>query len=100
MIGMNPSKRYSREIAQKEGEDLARDIKKALKTLERKNVSSKHIFDIATILQEESAKLGEAIGNCQECRVSYSHGELEGFCPEHEEASKTFRKMVKEILGK
>jgi predicted Zn-ribbon and HTH transcriptional regulator len=93
----NPSKRYSKEIAQREAEDLARDIEKAL---EGKGLTSETMFVIAQQLQKESEKLNIAIGKCKDCQISYSNGELEGFCPEHEEISKAFRKMVKKILGK
>jgi predicted Zn-ribbon and HTH transcriptional regulator len=97
MSGINPSKRYSKETSKKEAEDLSRDIEKAL---ENKGLTSDTMFGIAKTLQRESEKLNIAIGKCKECQISYSNGELEGFCPEHEEISKEFRKMVKEILGK
>ena len=92
---MNPSKRYTREIAQKEGKNLARDIEVALG---RKNYATWQVVELINEFLEESAKISVATSHCKECQVSYSNRKLEGFCSKHLAISKDFRDMIKQIL--
>jgi hypothetical protein len=94
-MGLNPSKRYTREIAEKEASNLIADIVEALK---RKGVSPEIFLNTLQYFGELSQKMGIAINDCEECRVSYSKGKVEGFCENHQNLRKIFQKKIDKVL--
>jgi hypothetical protein len=94
-IGLNPSKRYTKAIAEKEASDLIGDIAKAL---QRKGVSTEVFFKTLESFAEFIQKMSSGMGSCKECRISYSNGKVEGFCEKHETLREEFQKMIDKTL--
>lgn len=81
--------------AEKEASDLIDDIVKALA---RKELSAKIFLKTIESFQEITHSISIGIGQCKECRISYSKGKVEGFCEKHETLRKEFQKMIDKTL--
>jgi hypothetical protein len=92
---LNPSKRYSKEIAEKEGKSLAIDVSEAFL---KKYPKIEQMVNAMEVFGEEARKFGVEIDNCKECRISYSKGIIDGFCCKHEEIGKRFQQKIEEAL--
>jgi hypothetical protein len=92
---INPSKRYTKQLAQKEASDLIKDVEDALK---RKHLSSEEYFQALKSLQEVSYSIAVAIKDCKECKIGYSRGKIEGFCEKHEYLRVEYQKFIDEML--
>jgi hypothetical protein len=95
-LGLNPSKRYSKAIAEKEASDLIEDI---IKALQRKGVTTEIFFKTLESFGDFlTHKISSGVGSCKECRISYSKGKVEGFCEKHQTLKEEFQKMIDKTL--
>jgi len=94
-LGLNPSKRYTKAIAEKEASDLIGDI---ILALQRKGVSTEVFFKTLESFSELTHKISSGVGSCKECRISYSKGKVEGFCEKHQTLKEEFQNMIDKTL--
>jgi hypothetical protein len=92
---LNPSKRYTKEIAEREGKALAVDVTKAL---EKKYPNSEKLLDEVERFGKEFFTMNKMIESCEECRISYSNGKIDGFCPNHADIAKRFQNLIDQAL--
>ena len=95
--GLNPSKRYTKEIAEKEATDLINDIFEALT---KKKLDPESMVVILEEIADFSHKMNRTMNGCQDCRLSYSHKNkrVEGFCQKHQNLREAFQKRIDDIL--
>ena len=102
-LGSNPSKRYTKAIAEKEASDLIEDI---IKALQRKGVTTEIFFktleSFSDLLHKirhcKECTISYSKGHCKECTISYSKGKVEGFCEKHQTLKEEFQKMIDKTL--